>query len=447
MDIFIYIKYKNYILKKGDINMSNVLLMAGANRTLYFKESNIDKHAHNTAAENNSFVINVAKHNPENTYYVIMLSDVKKITKEQRDSLPKNLVFVLDELGYRVDGKYLYGEQYDKDKIYEKLNSMVDYLNEVGIDYGIQLSNHRGHHLPETLYKKKEDKHGTSLVSDLRSSMYSLYCINNMNFPFIVWNVDDRFLMNQSGCMLRHENACIGFDNYSYKSALFEDFSLETQRKGKTNIKEIPIIYNGVDTLMLTTKNFTKIDRNEIKFEDKNGLLMFINPSPNYDRYADIEKYIIPYFDETMVEIHGDWFDKKPETKNNPMFKGKKAQNETMERLKTAKYTFVLPSHFNNKKTPCSTKPWEAIYYKVIPFMHKQFGENFWKEYHNIPDFLWIENEDELYKKIKFLEENPGHYKALWTILEKCIKPEFLDFSHINEVFKDTVIKYCNVAW
>lgn len=419
----------------------NVALLMGSNKTLYLKEKNISKYAYVAAAEHVAVVLGLAKNNPKNQYYVIGLcSDYSRMSEEEKNKLPQNLHFTIQEK-FRIKGD----ELEDNEAIYKKLSAMVEEFKKIKIDYGIMCASFTSGHLPGIMLKKDKKSIGKLLISQKRSAMYSNYLLNELKFPYIVWNADDRFVKIKTNSIIHPESACIGFENCTYEVNLYKDLSLESQKSDNTTKFKIPIIYNGIDTLMLCTPNFKKMKRPG--FKDKYGMLLFLNPSPNYDRYKDLKETILPYYDEYFVKIYGDWYSKKPETICDPRFHGKKPQDETMKDLQHAKYSVVLASHYSKKSTPCSAKFWECLYHRVIPFLHSMYGKQEWKEYHNIPEFLWFKDGEELNKKIKFLESHPDAYKDLWEKLEKVIKPEYFHFKHINDLMKETVEKYCKVKW
>lgn len=420
--------------------MSNVAIMIGS-KTLYLNEKSIDRYAYIGAAEINAMVIGLCNQNPQNQYYLISKCGDSTKQKTDKSDIPANLHFIVDDK-YRVTDD----EMTDRNKVYAKLDKLVSELKQIGIDYGILMSPLTQAHIPFSVLKKDKQDYCKPLESHFRG-MYANYIINQMNFPYITWNTDDRYIFNNGSSVTRQENVGLGFSNFSYTSSLFVDLEKQTQINNIKHTVNVPIIYNYCDPFMLLTKNFVNFDRNILDIENKKEMLLFVNPMKTYDRYTDLQNYVLQSNFPVGVSICGDWHKDKPQTINDPRFKGKLPQNELTELLKTSKYSFILPSWYPNKPTPCTAKYWECVFYKVIPFLHKNYGETWWKNTHNIPDFLWVTDGNNLINKINYLENNPEEYKKLLNQVEATLKPEYLTFEFYNNVFKNAIENNCGVKW
>jgi len=83
--------------------------------------------------------------------------------------------------------------------------------------------------------------------------------------------------------------------------------------------------------------------------------------------------------------------------------------------MNTVKYTFipVIGKKF------ISAKPFEFIVNGSIPFLSKDYGQS---EYIHFPEFLYVKNSADLFKKIEYLENNQDKYEFLLSELKKTIK-------------------------
>lgn len=88
-----------------------------------------------------------------------------------------------------------------------------------------------------------------------------------------------------------------------------------------------------------------------------------------------------------------------------------------------SKYTFVVPT--NTKHTDLVTqKPWSMLYYGIIPFWDKNSYDtnNIYSEF---PDFIKVSSPQELWEKIKYLDENEDEYRKLLNELYEVLRDEY----------------------
>ena len=68
-------------------------------------------------------------------------------------------------------------------------------------------------------------------------------------------------------------------------------------------------------------------------------------------------------------------------------------------------------------------------HYGIIPFLHPTYDE---QNNLKVPDFIRVKDSQDLYNKIKFLEEKPKAYNELRELLNDLLKDEYYDGTFLN---------------
>ena len=184
--------------------------------------------------------------------------------------------------------------------------------------------------------------------------------------------------------------------------------------------------YSGIETVFLLDKK--RYDTDEL-FEMKktNSFMMLQNQgkgSGGMDRWDPVRDYIVKNNIET--DIYGKWDDDLK--KEYPdWFKGEKRIETMTDELLATKYTFCVPI----KEGMVTSKYAEMLHYGIIPFLHPSYDTDF----NVFPDghFIRCKSPEDLKKKVKFLNDNPEHYKKLfYNLQEKYLKDSYYTGEHVD---------------
>ena len=78
-------------------------------------------------------------------------------------------------------------------------------------------------------------------------------------------------------------------------------------------------------------------------------------------------------------------------------------------------------------------------HYGIIPFLHPTYDE---QDNLKVPDFIRVKDSEDLFNKIKFLEEKPKAYKELRDLLDNLRKDEYYDGSYLNNKIMEELKTY-----
>lgn len=200
-------------------------------------------------------------------------------------------------------------------------------------------------------------------------------------------------------------------------------------------VHEVKSTYEAVETIFLLgeSKNNSQTQSSlQSFFEDENTSLkkdinfMIVLNEGKPSRYELLKKAILD--DVHDVEIYGKW---DPRTiGDDPRFKGPMGYHELHAMLPRVKYTYCIPI----KKGWVTAKFWEMIHHGIIPFLHPSYDEQ-----NNLkaPEFLRVSNSKELFKRIKFLEDNPNAYDMLTETLRSMLSDDLYDGTRLNNLISE----------
>lgn len=212
------------------------------------------------------------------------------------------------------------------------------------------------------------------------------------------------------------------------------------------NTFNIPAKYKAIETIFLigkergkaiaeipsTLESFFSEEVNTAK-DEKDIKFMIICNEGRPSRYSDLKRYILDNVKD--VDIYGKWEEKT--IGDDKRFKGPKKFNELQEMLPRVKYTFCIPI----KKGWATSKFWEMAHYGIIPFLHPNYDDQ-----NNLkcPEFIRIKDSQDLFKKIEFLETHPEAYDILRKNLDKMLLDEYYDGSYMNNLALKTIEEIVN---
>jgi len=384
--------------------MSKTYLCGKIGKSVKF---NIDTWGHGGGdCESPELLRKMAELNPNDTFIIISRNDVDR----NRDSLnlPKNLVDVYN------------GATQDEKKDY---NYITKRLKDVKIDGCFLMSGPTANcNIPEKSWKRTELKHGHKeyakslmVFANYVAPIYNF--LNESNIPWVMIANDPRYtrqgndLANQPKMILSQYDETIQmqtFDNW------------EDQNYIKNPIKSI---YAGMEKMFLIDKQINT------KFNKTKKFMVVLNEGNNgaISRYAELKKYVLDYIDD--VEIYGKW--DEDIIKSDARFKGSVKFAELQSMLPCVKYSFMI----SIADGWVTMKVWELLSHGIIPFMHPNYDT---QKHCNLPDFIRINNPNELHEKIEYLENNPLEYER---ILNECLKAiTICDTTGKN--LSDTILSY-----
>ena len=185
--------------------------------------------------------------------------------------------------------------------------------------------------------------------------------------------------------------------------------------------KNIKLYYTGIEKLNLINE---KIISPETKRTNKFAIVAMQSShgknNINDYRYKILKKWFLDYkkYENNDIKIYGRW--SEIFTKGYPQFKGFKESYEIDKIFENTRYTFIIPI----KANWVTSKYAEMIRVGVVPFLHPDYDTQFNVFPKN--SFIRVQNPDELYKKMKYLEENPHkRIELVKKLQEKYIKDAY----------------------
>lgn len=370
----------------------------------------------------------MAELNPNDTFIIISRNDVDR----NRDSLnlPANLVDVYN------------GATQEEKKDYHYITKR---LKDVKIDGCFLMSGPTANcNIPEKSWKRTELKHGHKehakslmVFANYVAPIYNF--LNDTNIPWIMIANDPRYtrqgndLSNQPKLILSQYDEVIQmqtFDNW------------EDQNYIKN---PIDAIYAGMEKMFLIDKQIPTTFNKTKKF------MVVLNEGNNgaVSRYTELKKYVLDYIDD--VEIYGKWDES---VMIDARFKGSIKFAELQSMLPSVKYSFMI----SIADGWVTMKVWELLSHGIIPFMHPNYDT---QKHCKLPDFIRINNPNELHEKIEYLENNHAEYER---ILNECLSAITIgditgsnlstiilgytpSVNKVGEEFKTITIKETNDDW
>lgn len=160
----------------------------------------------------------------------------------------------------------------------------------------------------------------------------------------------------------------------------------------------------------------------------------------NIDRYNFVKQWILPYRPDQV--IYGRWTDwpvgdvvKNDGLEKNFVRRGMCEMEDVMWR---SKYTLVAPPSAKTANF-VTQKVYSMLYYGILPFWVKGTYDvdNF---YTDISDFLKVDDPEQLWKRIDFLEKNPDEYRKQLRLAYDALKPEYFENAFVHRIF-DCILK------
>ena len=313
----------------------HVCILGGC-QVLYLDQNKIDKYTYNGSQLNRDMIISLANNNPNYKFYVVTTcmaartsneaieltnsfgNKYVKPTKQQildnnRQKL-KN-IFIHDNVEFVTENKFRFhgNDAIIEEQISAKLNGLVEYLRNEKIDFGVIKGGLLNGHVPFLTPKISNpidengniNKAGRSAVVEY-NSIYSVYVVNNLKFPYITINDDDNFCGLRNGKRYNKNiihpevlniNMYNGVNKYElYKSMDANDIKEANEDSSKLIKYEVPVIFKeGMDAILLKSKTLRDINRDNIELDNKSGMFIYVNfrekNSIRYDRFNNFCRF------------------------------------------------------------------------------------------------------------------------------------------------------------
>ena len=384
--------------------------------------------------EPKQLICSIAKRNPEIEYWVLSPNDLDKYRKkskkpkvnslfgppvEEGTSIPKNIKEFHSTLNVRnsVDEAVAKIKSLDLDLIFF-------YTGPTGT---VNIEN----------YVIKKDGSGLSKVLD-SFKFYAGPIIKAMNeleneIPILGLLVDNRYILRSKDWHGRNRPSYFLAQN---------NFTTEDTYFSNPPTREIGTIkctyeYSGIETVFLLDKERYNVD--ELFKMKTDSFLMLQNQGKGaggLDRWPAVKEYIVDQ--EIETDIYGKW-DEEIKNEHPKWFKGERRIETMTDELLKTKYTFCVPI----KEGMVTSKYAEMLHYGIIPFLHPSYDT----EFNVFPEghFIRCKSPEDLKKKIKFLNENPEHYKTLfYNLQEKYLKDSYYTGEHVDSKIWEAFNKITN---
>jgi hypothetical protein len=208
-------------------------------------------------------------------------------------------------------------------------------------------------------------------------------------------------------------------DTYEKKPFVLKYY--KTERWFLRNLKKID--FTNPDAIKVGKKTYQK----------KSPFILTLNGG--YDRLEFLENWVLNKLPH--CKVYGKWDDAAQEKHPDTFIK--KGIVEIQDKMWEAKFTFV-PSFMKSRKNFVTQKVWKMMYYGIIPFWDKNSYDTD-NLFSDLPDFFKVESPDEMWKRIRFLMENPEEYKKYLKIMYDLLEDKYFNGDFIDEVFNPLIEK------
>jgi hypothetical protein len=386
-----------------------------------------------------TFYENLFLKNPDINFYLIGASDFGRLDSKKRNRINKhnNIIDVYDGLKEFKEKEYKGPEEGLRVEYIEKWTNE----NISKIDAGLLFAGPTGTNnvFGRTRKITSPDDFASPLSMLCKFAGPVIHFLNITKIPYALIVNDPRYFPSTMRDLFHRPKILL---------SQYDEIIKHTSRKSYSDLtNEVVSIksnYTRIETIFLVGKEKDKVEiPNESLFDS------FLNPEPqkterniNFmvvcnegkpSRYPDLKKYILDHVKD--IDIYGHWDNRV--IGNDERFKGPKKFEELQKMLPHVKYTFCIPI----KKGWVTSKFWEMAHYGIIPFLHPEYDT---QNHLKCPPFLRISSPDDLFKKIKFLENNPKAYKELQNNISNMLKEEYYNGSFLNNLATTTIKELVN---
>lgn len=333
-------------------------------------------------------LLKMAKDHPEDNFYVIQRSDLKRCPEIQAEY--PNIIDFMSDFTPNVPGNHTH--------IIDKMNRL-----NVKFDYCVLYNGICGTwNIKGVMYKnrKGEIKPTSSLMFQQTYAAPMIHMLNTLNdLKWMLLVPDSRYFPLMAHDLSHPADHVLGQINLNNATfCVHRDYMTCADTPYKCNVS-----YSGIENMFLIDKKRPDHDT-YVNSNRTHKMNIVLNQGGNggLDRYEPLRQYVLDNFDD--VTIYGKWNDDI--YGSDSRFAGPKRVEEIENVLRDTKYTFIIPI----TKDFATAKFCEMTHYGILPFMHPYYDTQ-----KNIKcnDFLRVSSPQQLKERIDELENNPELYKQL----------------------------------
>lgn len=381
---------------------------------------------------------------PEHNFYFFGPNDLDKLTEEEYNYLfPNKNVFSVyatpRAIGYPPGREGKRGEELLSHE------PIVENIRQKGLKFDFALifvgyvSNHT---LCNCL--EKMDGSGEYCLAMNAFKRYAgpyVHALNSLGVPLYTIAEDPRYITINASELFNRERLVL---TQMVDRDVKVKYKYITSYEDHTYIKDtmIPCTYADAEKIFLMgiDKNWReKIDIQRKLNNTKNPKCIILSnghgtPALNSGstvhngRLKGYKEYVIdglkdtPYAD---THIYGKWDDPAPQ--EFPQIQDRKII-DLADEIADAKYSLV----YSIVKDFVTIKPYEMIVKGLIPFIHPDYDS---KHLLKLPDYVYVKDPKDFANKMVELDANPDKYIKVLNECLDCIKPEYMDGSHVVNIF------------
>lgn len=344
-------------------------------------------------------VLLLAKHNPNDTFYIIGANNWDKTVMMDK---PENVKSIIPANAI-------------KGPILSNPLCFVEMLKDIKIDGGIlfqSISSNVKYMMPEN----EQYNTSQSWLNFVKSYQRPIFCyLEKTKIPYVMFYTDPRQWPLAGPIDLRNLPKKILTQTTDNLKPIKKSF--DETKPLETTEYSISVEYNGAEKIAAYNINVVK-DFSEKRHEK---LTLLANDDKRNKRIKQLAPYM--QYDPELI-VYGKWDEKC--TNKWPNLKGPIPPTRIHDLYKKEKYTLIIPIDDGW----VTFKYLEMIAYGVIPFFHPTYDS---KRFLDVPEYIRIKTPEELYQKIEQLENDPELYLSIITELqEKFLTQDVLDGSFMN---------------
>lgn len=381
---------------------------------------------------------------PEHNFYFFGPNDLNKLTQAEYEYIfpNKNVFSVYTEP--RVIG-YARGNEGNKNDVLLSYETTVENIRNQGLtfDFALIFTGYVGNHTLCNCLRKADGSGEYCLIMNAfkRYAGPYVHVLNALNVPLYTIAEDPRYITINASELFNREKLILTQmvdQDVKVKYKYITSYEDHTYIKGTM----IPCVYADAEKIFLmgVAKDWReKIDIQRKLNNTKNPKCIVLSNGHGTDalnsgstihngRLKGYKEYIIdglkdtPYAD---THIYGKW--DEPALQDFLQIQDRKII-DLGDEIADAKYSLV----YSIVKDFVTIKPYEMIIKGLIPFIHPDYDS---KHLLKLPDYVYVKDPKDFANKMAELDADPDKYIKVLNECLDCIKPEYLDGSHVVNTF------------
>jgi len=399
-------------------------------RSCYFNEKKWSIYAGDDSPK--IIYFEIAKQNPQHTFYLIGASDFTKY-KEEGGEAPPNIIDVwgpakaeAKDKGLKFDYLWQVLEHY----VIEH-NLKFDFgLIMQGPDMNVTIEGKGIKCLRDTTRDIKPLCMGAGYIAPIQN------IINIQKFPWYIINEDPRYVPIGNRDIINDEEEVLSQINCECKVKRITDYGEKAIIHREHIIK---YRYAGIERMFLNALkkiDFTNPDNiivNDKVYKKNRKFIIAVNGGA--DRLKFIEDWVIK--PEPSQIIYGKW--PKDDVAKYPNNFEEKGIINMQDEMWESMFTFI-PCFQKRMSNFVTQKFWKMLYYGIIPFIDKNSYDT--DRLLPIPDFFRVDSPTEMWEKINKLYNNKEKYTQCLKYFYSLLEDKYFNGEYIGEVFNPIIKKY-----